>query len=86
MRGGAGREGGVHGGGGGVVGQDRRGLRSVWGQGLVGVEMFVVMMVNIRQAQLSQSSQAEGSVAQSCSEHIHLAEMLLTERRLASFS
>ena len=75
--GGAGGEGGVHGGGGGVVGgQDGRGLRSVWGQGLVGVEMLVVMMVNIRQAELSQSSQAEGSVAQSCTEHIHRTEKI----------
>ena len=61
-------------------GQDRRGLRSVWGQGLVGVEMLVVMMVNIRQAELSQSSQAEGSVAQSCTEHIHRTEIGLTEK------
>ena len=61
-------------------GQDGRGLRSVWGQGLVGVEMFVVMMVNISQAELSQSPQTEGSVAQSCTEHIHRTEMLLTEK------
>jgi len=47
--GGAGGEGGVHGGGGGVVrGEDGRGLRSVWWQRLVRMEMFVVMMVNIR--------------------------------------
>ena len=52
----------------------------MWGQGLVGVEMFVVMMVNIRQAQFSQSSQAERSVAQSSPEHIHRTEMLLTEK------
>ena len=79
MRGGAGGEGGVHGGGGGVVrGQDGRGLRSVWRQRLVGVEMFVVMVVNIRQSQFSQSSQAQGSVAQSCTEHIHRTEMWLT--------
>ena len=75
MRGGAGGEGGVHGGGGGVVrGQDGRGLRSVWGQGLVGMEMFVVMMVNISYSQLSQSAQTEGGVPQSCSEHIHRTE------------
>ena len=75
MRGGAGGEGGVHGGGGGVVrGEDGRGLRSVWWQRLVRMEMFVVMMVNISYSQLSQSAQTEGGVPQSCSEHIHRTE------------
>ena len=82
MGGGARGEGGVHGGGGGVVGgQQGRGLRSVRRQRLVRVEMFVVMMVNIRDPQLSQSAQTEGGVPQSCPEHIHRTEMRLTDQR-----
>ena len=81
MRGGARGEGGVHGGGGGVVGgQQGRGLRSVGREGLVGVEMLVMVVVNIRYSQLSQAPQTEGGVAQSCAEHIHRTEMGLTDQ------
>ena len=55
-------------------GQQGRGLRSVRRERLVRVEMFVVMMVNIRDPQFSQSAQTEGGVPQSCSEHIHRTE------------
>ena len=52
-------------------GKDGGRLRSVGGQWLVRVEMFVVVMVDIGDAQLSQSPQTEGGVTKACSEHIH---------------
>ena len=54
-----------------VGGEDGRGLRSVRRQGLVGVKVFMVVMVDVCYSQFSQSAQTEGGVAQTCSEHIH---------------
>ena len=72
MRGGARGEGGVHRGGGGVVGgQDGGRLGSVGRERLVRVEVFVMVVVDIGYSQFSESSQTEGGVAQSGPEHIH---------------
>ena len=46
----------------------------------MGVEMLVMVVVNIRYSQLSQAPQTEGGVAQSCTEHIHRTEMGLTDQ------
>ena len=54
-----------------VGGQDGGRLGSVGREGLVRVEVFVVVVVDVRYSQLSESSETEGGVAQTGPEHIH---------------